>query len=163
MRQREIRVRIPKPDFTLFNARRDELPEIIVVNGALKDFEHKEVFPWYLRITIEAKELIENGMPAPTESELLFEIGDEIEQAVLAGRTGNNGENALFIARGTWNELRELRYQVHDPEIANDSLQSLLKSRDWQRPWEFEMKHQPDWENAEYAFRLFALAARGDA
>jgi hypothetical protein len=163
MRQREVLVRIPKPDFTLFNARRDELPEVIVVNGALKDFEQKEVFPWYLRISIDAKELIENGMPAPEENELLFEIGDEIERVVLGGRTKNNGENALFIARGTWNGLRELRYQIHDPEIANDSLQSLLQSRDWPRPWEFEMKCQPDWKNAGYAFRLFTLAARGDA
>jgi len=163
MQQREVRVRIPKPDFTLFNARRDNLPEIIAVNGALKDFAHKDVFPWYLRVSIDAQQLIENGMPAPEESELLFEVGDEIERAVLAGRTANNGENALFIARGTWNALRELRYQVHDPEIAHRALQALLKAKDWPRRWEYEMKCQPDWESAEYVFKLFAIAARRDA
>ena len=163
MLHREVRVTLPKPDFTLFKTTRENLPEIIVVNGALIDFPHKEVFPWYLRISIDAKELIENGMPAPQESELLFQIGDEIEESVLGGRTEHGGENALFLARGTWNEIRELRYQVHDPGIAHTALQTLLKAKDWQRPWEYEMKHQPDWENAGYVFQLFPPAARGDA
>jgi hypothetical protein len=163
MPDREVRVVLPKPDYTLFSAKREGLPEVIVVNGSLIDFPYKEVFPWYLRISIDAKELIENGMPATKESELLFEIGDEIEEAVLSGRTEHGGENALFLARGTWNALRELRYQVHDPEIAHNALQRLLKAKDWQRPWEFEMKQQPDWENAGFLFQLFAPAARSDA
>lgn len=163
MPEREVRVVLPKPVYTLFDAKREDLPEVIVVNGALLDFPHKEIFPWYLRVSIDATELIENGMPATKESELLFEIGDEIGDAVLGGRTEHGGENALFLARGTWNALRELRYQVHDPEIAHDALQKLLEAKDWQRPWEYEMKHQPDWENAGFLFQLFPPAERGDA
>ena len=159
----EVYVVLPKPDYTLFNAKREGLPEVIVVNGALINFPHKEIFSWYLRIMIDAKELIESGMPAASESELLFKIGDEIEEVVLGGRTNHDGENALFLARGTWNALRELRYQVHDPEIAHGALQRLLKTKDWQRPWEYEMKHQPDWENAEFLFQLFPPAALSDA
>ena len=163
MNDREVRVTLPKPDYTLFNATRDGLPEVLVVNGSLIDFPYKDVFPWYLRVWIDAKELIENGMPAPKESELLFEIGDEIEEAVLGGRTEHGGENALFLARGTWNALRELRYQVHNPEIAHNALQKLLTKKEWQRPWEYEMKPQLDWENAGFLFQLFPQAARGDA
>ena len=163
MPDREVRVVVPKPDYTLFNAKREGLPEVIVINGALIDFDYKEIFPWYLRISIDAKELIENGMPATKESDLLFEIGDEIEGAVLNGKTEQGGENALFLARGTWNALRELRYQVHDPEIAHNALQNLLKTKDWQRPWEYEMKQQPNWENAGFLFQLFPPAARSDA
>ena len=113
----EVSIVLPKPDYTLFDAKREGLPEIIVVNGALINFPHKEIFPWYLRVMIDAKELIENGMPSAKESELLFEIGDEIEEVILGGRNQHGGENALFLARATWNALRELRYQVHDPKI----------------------------------------------
>jgi hypothetical protein len=163
MPDHQVRVVLPKPDYTLFDAKREGLPEVIVVNGALIDFPHKEVFPWYLRISINATELIENGMPSTKESELLFEIGDEIEEAVLGGITEHGGENALFLGRSTWNALRELRYQVHTPEIAHNALQNLVKAKDWPRPWEYEMKHQPDWEIAGFLFQLFPPAARGDA
>jgi hypothetical protein len=36
-----------------------------------------------LEISIDAKELAENGMPTPEESAILFEVGDELEQRVL--------------------------------------------------------------------------------
>ena len=139
------------------------MPEIIVVNDALLAFAHAEIFPWYLRITLEARELIENGMPSELESKLLFEIGDEIESVVLSGRTNHGGVNALFLARSTWNELRELRFQVHDPEMAHAALQALLKGRKWERHWEYEMLSDPTWERAGYVFQLFPLARGRDA
>jgi len=60
--------------------------------------------------------------------------GDAIEEAILGGRTGHDGKNALFLARSTWNVLCELRYQVHDPQIADEALRLLLRKREWQRP-----------------------------
>ena len=156
----EVRIVVPEAHLTLLNATREGMPEVIVVNEALLSFAHSEIFPWYLKITLEASELIENGMPSEAESSLLFEIGDEIEALVLAGRTDHGGKNALFLARSTWNALRELRFQVHDPEIAHSALQRLLKSREWARPWEYEMRSDPTWERAGYVFQLFAPGAR---
>ena len=163
MTPEQVRIVIPEPVFTLFDAMRDGLPEVIVVNESLLAFPHLDVFPWYLRITLDAKELIENGMPAPEESALLFDIGDEIEAVVLGGRSEHNGQNALFLARSTWNAVRELRFQVHDPEIAHQALQALLSSREWSRTWDYEMSADPEWSKAGYVFQLFPQARGRDA
>lgn len=155
----EVHIVVPEAHLTLCNATREGMPEVIVVNDALPSFAYSEIFPWYLKVTLEASELIENGMPSQAESRLLFEIGDEIEALVLAGRTERGAKNALFLARSTWNALRELRFQVHDPEAAHSALQKLLKSRDWARPWEYEMLSDPTWERAGYVFQLFSPGA----
>ncbi len=163
MQQRTVTIQVPEPHYTLFDATRAGLPEVVVVNDALLSFPHIEVFAWHLCVTLEAKELIENGMPSPEESALLFEIGDEIEHVVLAGRTENDGQNALFLARRTGNEQRELLFQVHNPEIAHFALQSLLKGRHWLREWNYRMEQDMDWSSAAYIFQLFPRANGSDA
>jgi Family of unknown function (DUF695) len=159
----EITIDLPEPHYTLFNSKRDGLPEVIVVNDALLAFRNTEIFPWYLCITLEVKELIENGMPSSEESELLFNIGDLIESAVLKGLTDQGAENAMFLARSTWNEVRELMFQVHDPEVTHSELQKLLQSREWEREWSYRMEHDPEWEKASFVFQLFPKARGCDA
>jgi len=127
-----------------------------VVNDALLAFRDIEIFPWHLEVTIEARELAEQGMPTPEESRLLFDIADEIEGEVV-------GHNALFLARSTWNGLRQLLFQVHDPEVAHAALQTLLSSKEHERPWEYRMHHDPTWSDAGYVFKLFPLASGPDA
>jgi hypothetical protein len=162
MTDQQIRVVVPEAHYTLFDTQRAGSPEIIVVNDALLKFVQIGVFPWHLCITMEAQELIENGMPSPVESELLFTIGDEIEQTVLNGRTEHDSENALFLARSTWNATRELLFQVHDPEVAHSALQQLLNGRSWKRHWEYKMSSDKVWANASYIFQLFPRAAGSD-
>jgi hypothetical protein len=163
MHPRTVTIEIPEPHFTLFNAKRSGLPEVIVVNDALLGFPHIEAFSWHLCVTLGAMELIENGMPSECESSLLFEIGDEIEEVVLGGRTEHGGINALFLARSTWNEQRELLFQVHDPEVADTALQALLESRQWQRDWDYRMKQDFEWSSAANVFQLFPQANGSDA
>jgi hypothetical protein len=151
-----VRVVIPEPHYTLFDSNRDDLPEVIVVNDALLSFQHTEVFQWHLEVNIQAEELAEKGMPTPEESKALFEIGDRIESVI-------EGKNALFLARSTWNGLRQLSFRVHDPELANDTLQSLLADKPHTRFWEFRMHHDPEWHEAGYIFKLFPLANGPDA
>ena len=145
----------PDAEYTLFDAKRNGLPEIIMVNKALLGFRHHEIFPWYLCVTIEAKELIDNGMPAPAEQEVLYRVGDDIEDVLLASRTGHDAVNVLFLARSTWDGLRQLLFYVHDPEIAHAALQTLLASREWERRWDYRMDHDGEWENAGFVFQLF--------
>jgi hypothetical protein len=159
---REIRITLPQPHYTLFDCQRNQLPEIILVNDSLLSFKHLDVFPWHLRIEIDAKELVLNGMPSPVESEVLDSFGDHLEAIVLSGRTDRGGENALFVARSTWNGLRQLLYQVHDPEIAHAVLQPQLKIKPSVRPWEYEITHDLEWKNAANVFQLFPQAKGRD-
>jgi hypothetical protein len=156
-------IQIPAEHFTLFDGKRDGKVEIIVVNDALLAFPHIDLFPWHLSITLEARDLVDNGMPSPEESELLFAIGDEIERTVAEGRTGHGAQNAIFLARSTWDGWRELVFVVHDPEVAHASLQKLLESRDWDRPWEYRMAADSEWEKAAFIFQLFPQAKGADA
>jgi len=159
----KTRIIVPEPHFTLFDAQRSGKPEVVVVNDALLSFVATDIFPWHLCITIEASELVDNGMPSQPESELLFAIGDEIEKVVMEGRTEHNSPNALFLARSTWDGIRELRFQVHDPEITHLALQELLESRTWQRQWDYRMESDRGWSNAANLFQLFPQAHGTDA
>jgi len=160
---KEVQVDLPEDHYTLFNAARDGLPEVICVNDALLSFVHINPSPWHLRVRLDAKELADNGMPTPEESKLLFEMGDRIEAIVLGGRTSFGARNAIFLARSTWNELRELYYCVHDPEITHAALRALLDSGHHQRYWEYKMSHDPEWAEAGWIFRLFPIAKGADA
>ena len=102
-------------------------------------------------------------MPTPTESDRLNDICDQIEYAVLEERTEFDAVNSLFLARSTWSGIRELAFRVHDPEIAHKSLQQLLKSQDWEFEWQYEMSHDPAWQDAGYFFKLFPLAEGEDS
>jgi hypothetical protein len=64
MQPRTVTIRVPEPHYTLFNATRSDLPEVIVVNDALLSFSRSDIFAWHLCVTLEANELIVNGMPA---------------------------------------------------------------------------------------------------
>jgi hypothetical protein len=157
-----VAIELPEDHYTLFDTTRDELPEVIVVNDALLRFRHPDIFPWHLRVRIEARDLAENGMPTSDESKLLFEVGDRIETEVLGGRTKNGARNALFLARSTWNELRELYFQVHDPEVTDTVLSRIVKE-DCARYWEYRMTHDAQWQEAGHIFRLFPLSNGADA
>jgi hypothetical protein len=159
----QVRIELPKDHYTLFNATRDGLPEVICVNDALLSFVHTDIFPWHLRVRLDAKELADNGMPTPEENKLLFAMGDRIEEIVLGGRTSFGARNAMLLARSTWNELRELYYCVHDPEITHGALQTLLDSEHHERYWEYRMSHDPEWSEASWIFRLFPIANGADA
>ena len=163
MSDNQVRIVVPEAHYTLFDTQRSGMPEVIVVNDALLKFVEIEVFPWHLCIIIEAKDLVENGMPSPAESSLLFAVGDELEKTVLDGRTQQGATNALFLARSTWNKTRELLFQVHDPKIAHEALQALLNSRKWEREWEYKMSNDKSWSNAAHLFRLFPSATGNDA
>jgi hypothetical protein len=144
-----VRIDLPADDcWTLFSVTRGGKPEVLFVNNALRDFEHRAIFPWHLRIWIEVVDLAEQGMPQPEEQERLYILGDEIEDTLLAAKSKFDSQNVLYLARSTWDGLRELIFRVHDPEIANRVLQEVTKSRTWDRAWGFEMEHDRDWARA---------------
>ena len=151
-----VTIDLPEPRYTLVDCKREGLPEVISINSALLAFPHTAIFPWCLRIRMFFRELADNGMPTPEESKLLFEIADELETSLLSVRTTLGCPNALFLARSTWNEIRELYFMVHDPEPTDAALRGLLNSRKWSRDWEYRMDHDPGWEEAAFIFKVLA-------
>lgn len=46
MSEDTVTIEVPKPLHTLFNAKRNGLPEVLVVNRALLSLQHAEIFAW---------------------------------------------------------------------------------------------------------------------
>lgn len=95
LKENEVRIVLPEESYTLMEWKADDLPCIGVLNSALKDFEHKEIFGWHLSIIIDFNELIENGMPSEEEGRIVDPFCDKLDEEIKAGG------NALFLARET--------------------------------------------------------------
>lgn len=57
-KDKEFRVAIPKEHYRIQNFKTDELPEIIIVNKSLAEFEPKEVFVWHCSAMLQCEKLI---------------------------------------------------------------------------------------------------------
>lgn len=139
---------IPKPYYTLINTSKGNDPAVVVVNTALRNFKHREAFPWHLRLTIECKAITHNGMPTSEEIATLEHFEDEMTNAL------QRDDNATFLARVTCQGEREIIYRVHDPEIANHFLQSLAENPLPLREWDYRMEHDSDWALAQPEMQL---------
>ena len=162
MSDETVRLRLPEPVYTLFNAVRQGLPDVVVVNEALLAFKDIEIFPWHLTIIIEARDMAENGMPTRAESDVLLDLAEKIEATLLEAATDQGSDNVLFLARSTWNRRCELDYYVHDPEIAHQALQVLINDPSNPREWQYHMEADPQWEGARPFFELFSSAKGHD-
>ncbi len=142
----KVSVNLPDDDnWTLFSVQRHGLPEVLMANNAMRGFEPRAIFPWYLSIVIVALNLADKAMPDPEEQELLNAIGNEIEDALVAARTEHGAPNVLYFARSTWNGQRELMFRVHDAKIANAVLKSKVDAKKRERDWSFQMEGDAEW------------------
>ena len=62
-----ITIEYPEPVYSLFDTSRDDLPAVVVVNAALREFAHRDLFPWHLSVLITPRALAEHGMPTSEE------------------------------------------------------------------------------------------------
>jgi hypothetical protein len=152
-----ITIEYPEPIYSLFDTSRDDLPAVVVVNTALREFAHRDLFQWHLSVLITPHALAEQGMPTREECAVVNAVDDEIEAVVTGDR------NAVFLARETWNGRRQLLFRVHDPKIAESSLQRLIARGSQQREWEFLMEHDTSWSFAAPYLSLFESAGGADA
>ncbi|MDR0322169.1 MAG: DUF695 domain-containing protein [Treponema sp.] len=141
---KELKVVIPKEEYSIFEFSRENLPAIMVMNNSLSDFKPKDAFPWHLSIIIQFDTLIDNGMPAQSETDLSIPFEENID--VQLKGTDENKPNALFLARKTWNGIRELIYRVHDPEMANNVLQNIIENKTYSKEFEYNMELDKKWE-----------------
>jgi hypothetical protein len=137
-----------RPYYTLIKTSRAGKPAVVVVNSALRVSTARSSFSWHLEVSIDCRELALHGMPNERESKVLHELEDLITPLVEAGN------NAVFLARITWDGKRELKFRVHDPELAFETLQELSSRPDQVREWRFEINEDPRWDLAAPELQL---------
>ena len=87
-------------------------------------------------VTIDARDVKKDGMPRAAERRMLDEAADAIETVFIASRTPHGDSNAFPLGRRTGNGRLQLRYQVHDDDLACAVLKQLKDSRPWPRQWD---------------------------
>ncbi|HIK73139.1 MAG TPA: DUF695 domain-containing protein [Alcanivorax sp.] len=147
LKENEVRVVLPEESYTLMEWKEDGLPCIGMLNSALSDFEHKQVFGWHLSVIIDFEETVENEMPSEEEREIVDPFCDKLDEEIKAGG------NALFLIRETWNRTRRLVWRVYDPEIAHHHLQYLVDHHRHPRPFDWRMEQDVEWDQAEWYFK----------
>ena len=144
----EYHVVIPTERYRIVQFRQEDLPGIAVINESLARFEPKVVFSWHLSIVLRFKDLVLNGMPSESEREVIDAYGDLLDAAIK----GDDKEkpNALFLARITWNETRELVYRVFDPKPVAQYLNNVIETKSHPREFDYRIKSDPEWKLARW-------------
>jgi hypothetical protein len=150
---KKFKVLIPEEYYSILDFNQEGLPGVAVINTALRDFEPKEVFAWHLSIMIDFEDLIDNGMPSKSEREIVDPFGDRLDSLIK----GNDLDkpNALFLARITWNQTRELIWRVFDPEIADKILKDIIDKGDYTRQFDYKMQYDENWELTKWHLKEY--------
>ena len=149
----EYRVVVPETDLVVVKFVQEKLPGVAVINRALEKFEPKQVFAWHLSILIQLENLVEQGMPSPSEQRVV----EEFEEELGAGDALGNARkpNALFLARVTWNATRELVYRVYDPEPVAKYLGKIIAGKAHPREFDFRIDQDAPWQKATWHLSAF--------
>jgi hypothetical protein len=147
-KSKKFRVIIPDEHYQILNFKQDNLPGVAVVNKSLADFEPKEVFSWHCSIMLNCENLIDNGMPSKEEVKILDEFEDFLDDKIKG--PNKDKPNALFLARITWNETRELIWRIFDPEITNLFLTELIENNKYPREFDYRIDDDVEWKLTEW-------------
>jgi hypothetical protein len=132
MPRKRTPVVLPEPRYTHFEGTWG----VAEVNHAALIQQRCDFFPWHVVVTIDARDVKKDGMPHAAERRMLDEAADAIETVFIASRTPNGDSNAVPLGRRSGNGMLQLRYQVHDDDLACAVLKQLEDSRKWPRPWD---------------------------
>lgn len=146
--KKEFRVLIPEEKYQIIEFKQENLPRIGVVNLSLIEFEPKEVFSWHCSIMIDFENFIENGMPT-SKDVLNAEIFEDFLSENIKG-ADKQKPNALFLARITWNETRELIWRVYDAEIVNEFLKKIIDEKEYSFQFDYRIDDDEEWKLAEW-------------
>ena len=150
----EYSVVIPVESYSIFQFTDEDMPGIVTVNTALREFEPKIVFSWHLSLIVDFQEIIDNGMPSEAERRLIDEFEIELDGHIKG--TDPLKPNAIFLARITWNGTRQLIWRVYDPEPVNHLLQEIISTENHPRQFDFRIDPDREWELTEFYLRDYS-------
>ena len=110
----------PKENISLMEGKIENLPNLLVLNQALKFYEFTEKYPYLLQLTLTLKFIGENGLPNGNTDELYL-IEDIIYQEIYKSQKGH------FLATETYNGKRDLFYYADSNESIGNALNRLPK------------------------------------
>ena len=108
----------PNEDIKLSEGKVENKPKLLVLNQALKNYDFSQKFPYLLHMTLDLKNVGENGLPIGNTDEV-YGIEDIIYQGIYKSKKGH------FIATETYNEKRELFYYADSKESIENTLKLL--------------------------------------
>ena len=145
--KKEFRVLIPDEEYQIIEFKQEDLPAVGVVNLSLIEFEPKEVFSWHCSIMINFENFIENGMPANNDALIAERFEDFLSENIIGA--DKEKPNALFLARITWNETRELIWRVYNAKIVNEFLEKIIEEKKYPFPFDYRIDDDEEWKLAE--------------
>ena len=151
--QKQVNVAIPEEKYSVVECMYEEKPAIVVVNSSLRGFKNKEVFGWTCSLSIEYKNLANNGMPTPEESELVYNWFTQLDSAI---KGDPEHPNALFLARETCDGFLNVYWQVYNPEPVNQYLQSIIQGEKYPREMDYKIEQDVQWEKTEWFLQDFS-------
>lgn len=116
----------------------------ITANFAYQGYAFKNLFPWFIRITLPLEEYNENGHPTQEEAEVLNSFEDYLESVLKAQGITH------YIGRTTLYKKRELLYYVSDPEQARAALKEVVNGPDTSRSFHFAVENDAAWRQVAY-------------
>ena len=108
----------PNENIKLLEGKVEEKPSLLVLNQAVKHYEFTQKFPYLLQMTLDLKNVGENGLPIGNTDEI-YEIEDVVYQEISQKKKGH------FIATETYDGKREFFYYVESKELILNTLDSL--------------------------------------
>jgi len=126
-------------EFKTLDYQKDNYPCLLIGNTAFDRFPHKEEFSNFIKVTTLYK--IDGERLLPTNEEL--EELDRFELFVESNLTQNKIKN-YYVFRDTHKGVRNF-YLVTNEEIGATEVLQLIKNSGQQRPFEFEILTDKNW------------------
>lgn len=137
----------PEELFNLREAKREDYYSVMIVNEALKNYEHKNLFPWLLFIEIYIKEKTEQyELPTDEEAVILNIMEDKFTDLIKSCIPYQ------YIGRVTNSGTRKVYYYLQDPEKVHERMTALIEEGTYERAFEYSISNDPDWEKAYFFF-----------
>ena len=112
---------------------------IVRANTALKQFKHKESFPFRLGLAFPLRQPDENGMAVDRENQELYAIEDRLDSALTKQKVALP---ALVISTGG---MREFVFYCKQPESAKKEVEALKRAISTHE-LQYYIEQDKDWE-----------------
>lgn len=135
----------PPEKFSVVQGQVGDKPMIGSLNMAYKNYDKKAQYPWCLKIAIglELKNLYDNGLPKPEESEIANRLEDELLLKIKTLAT------AHYIGHLYNDTFLDVYVYLDDPKKVHEFLQTQINKEGLTRGFGYEINQDPQWSTVK--------------